>query len=554
MKKSIFKKLVCLIMVVLIAVLSFPVSAAALSRGYYIDSVNGNDSGLGTELSPWKTTENLKNVSLEAGDGIYFKRGGEYYCELTLTCEGTEELPIRITSYGDASAAPACLYTLHKTEVLRLFDCSYVTVENLEITAPNGGGIWIDAYNKTSVGITLRNLNMHNMPNGKMTSRDNLGAGAAGARACVMVKGLVARSRYAVNDLTITDCEMYDCGNGISVWGSWNDQQDAWCEFEEIDPIFNTGLLIENVFFHDMMAEALVVGMCDGALVTNCRSINCCQDKGVDENGKILFYNAAMWFWGSINSTIEHTEIAGQQMVGDGMTVDFDSYCHNCMYQYVYSHDNTRFVVNNPFYDGHKNNVVRYCLSVNDNRGENNLACRKEGEYGLMFYNNTLVNCSDYYLKNIYNSVIANNIFVMNEGSRFKYKSDDLKHNNDFSNNCIYGQNNPLMDLSAVKCNPGFSGTDYTDVNSFTLSKDSPLIGAGKKIEGAPEKDFFGNEITSDNIGCYGGNGTETEYDRDLFIVRIFRFIKNVFANLFDDISYETNRLYKKFLKWIGMK
>lgn len=551
MKKGIFKKLVCLIMVVLIAVLSVPVNAAELARGYYIDSVNGSDSGLGTKLSPWKTTANLASVQLEAGDGIYFKRGGEYYCELTLTCEGTKDLPIVITSYGDEGAAPACLYTLHKTEVLRLFDCSYVTVEDLEITAPNGGGIWIDAYTRTSVGITLNKLNMHNMPNGKMSGRDNLGAGAAGARACVMVKGLVARSRYAVNDLTITNCEMYDCGNGISVWGSWNDHQDAWCEFDEIDPIFNTGLLVENVFFHDMMAESIIVGICDGALVTNCRSINCCQDEGVDENGKIKFYNAAMWFWGSINSTIEHTEIAGQQMVGDGMAVDFDSYCHNCTYQYIYSHDNTRFVVNNPMYDGHKNNVVRYCLSVNDNRGENKLACRSEGEYGLQFYNNTLVNCSDYGFKNLYNATVANNIFVMNEGSRFEYDlSQNRNSNNDFSNNCIYGINNPLVDTSAVKCNPGFSGDDYSDMNSFTLSKDSPLIGAGKEIEGAPENDFFGNKITSNNIGCYGGEGTDTEYKDDLFIVKISKFFKS----LGTVISYEALRLYKKILKWVGLR
>lgn len=536
MKKSIGFKFIGFFMALLMLLLSIPVGALDGDGGYYIDSVLGSDSNLGTRLSPWKTTERLKDVQLEPGEGIYFKRGGEYFCELTLTCEGTKQMPIKIASYGDEAEAPALLYTIHNTEVLRLFDCSYVTVENLEIIAPNGGGIWIDALNRTSEGITLNNLDMHNMPNGKMTGRDNLGAGAAGARACVMVKGLVARSRYAVNDLTITNCEMYDCGNGISVWGSWNDQQDAWCEIDEIDPIFNTGLYIENVYFHDMMAEALVIGICDGALVTNCRAINCCQDEGVDENGKIMFYNAAMWFWGSVNSTIEHTEIAGQKEVGDGMTVDFDSYCHNCTYQYIYSHDNMRFVTNNPMYDGHRNNTVRYCLSVNDNKGESNLACRSEGEYGLMFYNNTLVNCGSYRLKNIYNSVVANNIFVMKDGSFFEYTKEDLGRNNDYSNNCIYGQNNPLVDLSAIKCNPGFSGTDYSDPNSFTLSKDSPLIGAGKEIEGAPSVDFFGNEISSTNIGCYGGDGTDAEYSRDLLIVRIFRFIKNLFRNIIREI------------------
>ncbi len=35
------------------------------------------------------------------------------------------------------------------------------------------------------------------------------------------------------------------------------------------------------------------------------------------------------------------------QNLGVGMTVDFDSGTNNCTYQYIYSHDNQRFIVNN---------------------------------------------------------------------------------------------------------------------------------------------------------------------------------------------------------------
>ena len=261
------------------------------------------------------------------------------------------------------------LYTNNKTEVFKLFDCSYITISNLHIKAENGGGIWIDTLNQTSEGIIIDNVYFTDMQNYKVHSRDDFSNGAAAARAAVIVKGLPARSRYAVNDLTIRNCEVYNCANGFMIWGSWNDSQTPWCEEDEIDPVYNTGLLIEKCYFHEMDAEAVIVGMCDGALVTNCRAINCCQGEGVDENGEIEYFTAAMWFWGSENSTIQYCEIAGQKNVGDGMAIDFDSHTNNCTYQYIYSHDNMRFMCNNANYSGQHNNTVRYCLSVNDGGG-----------------------------------------------------------------------------------------------------------------------------------------------------------------------------------------
>ena len=544
MKNKVFKKLTAVFLTVLMVVLAISVSAESFCEVYYIDSVSGDDLNSGkTQSDAWKSTENLKTLELDKGDSVLFKRGGEYFCELTLSLEGSEDAPITIGAYGDEDASLPHLYTDNRAEVFRLFDCSYLTVENLEITAHNGGGIWIDAYNKTSVGITLQGLDMHDMQNYKVYGRDDFGNGAAASRACVMVKGLPAKSRYAVNDLTITDCEMYDCGNGTIIFGSWNDEQNPWCEFEEIDPIYNEGVLIENVYYHDMDAEAAVIGICDGALVTHCRSINCCQGEGTDENGKVLYYTAAMWFWGSENSTIEYTEIAGQKNVGDGMTVDFDSYSNNCTYQYIYSHDNVRFVCNNPFYDGHKNNTVRYCLSVNDNKGRNAIACRSEGEWGLKFYNNTIVNSDDFQLRNLYNSVFANNIITFKEGAYFIYDGDAvISKGNKFYNNCYFGCNKPLTDLFAYNINPGFSGTDETDINSFTLSAASPLIGKGKVIEGAPDIDFFGNKITSNNVGCYGGNGTDTPYKRTFLICRILNFFKYLLNRIKQDLIYLINK------------
>ena len=181
---------------------------------YYIDSVNGDDSNSGTDIdSPVKTIGGLKNPDIKAGTHFLFKNGGEYDCAVTLTCNGTKENPIVISSYGEGEKA--ILKTNEKTEVFRFFDCSYITVSNLHIKAPNGGGIWIDTLNQTSEGIVIDNIYFTDMQNYRVTNRDDFLYCSSGARAAVMVKGLPARSRYAVNDLTIKNCEVFNCGNGF---------------------------------------------------------------------------------------------------------------------------------------------------------------------------------------------------------------------------------------------------------------------------------------------------------------------------------------------------
>lgn len=505
---------------------------------YYLDSVNGDDSNSGTDInSPVKTISGLKISEITAGTHFLFKNGGEYDCAVTLTCSGTKENPVVISSYGEGEKA--ILKTDEHTDVFRLFDCSYVTISDIHIKAPNGGGIWIDTLNQTSYGIVIDNVYFTDMQNFTVTSRDNFSNGAADARAAVMVKGLPSRSRYAVNDLTIKNCEVYNCANGFIIWGSWNDEQAPWCENEEdIDPIYNEGLLIEGCYFHEMDAEAVVVGICDGALVTNCRAINCCQGPGVDENGEILYYTAAMWFWGSENSTIQYCEIAGQKNVGDGMAVDFDSHTNNCTYQYIYSHDNMRFICNCPNYSGHNNNTVRYCLSVNDNGGRSRLSANP-GEHGLNFYNNTIVNCGDFYMLDMYNSVIANNIIIPAEGCAVAYDmADYFRDGNIFTSNCYYNTATPLCDITSLNTVPGFASNDFSLPESFELSADSPLIGAGVEIEGNDlETDIFGNKITSNNIGCYGGSGEDVEYEGEGLIEKIIRLCKNIFERILREIK-----------------
>ena len=529
--KRFVKTLACVLCAVIMVSAFLPLMPVrAAGTAYYIDSPFGSDE-TGNGLSPetaWRTVPVLESITLQPGDRVLFRSGGVYECNLRFeNCVGTPEMPILITSYGEGEKP--LLTTDAPTEVMRLFDCSYVTVSGLEITAPNGGGVWIDALTRESEGITLQDLSVHNIQNYKVNARDPLSGGAAPARACVMVKGLPARTLFPVNGLTVTGCEFYDCGNGISLWGAydqslgspWNDD-----EFSELGPVYNENALVENCDFYDMDAEAIIVGICKDALVTRCRMIDCCQGEGVDDNGEVLYYTAAAWFWGSEYSTIEYCEIAGQKNVGDGMTVDFDSQSNHCVYQYIYSHDNVRFMCNNAKTSPQVGNVVRYCLSVNDNKGRNKL-CGGPGEKEMLFYNNTIIGSQRFDFDGLYDSYFVNNIIVMEDGYRL---NTDLAayftNGNVISDNCYYNCVSGLLAGTKYNTVPGFTGTDAEDPASYTLCAGSPLIGTGYRMDDGCTEDFFGNPIESCNIGCYMGTGTSAPYQRETLIEKLFRTVR----------------------------
>ena len=506
MKK--LKKAVCILLCMTLTAACGVYCASAAGRDYYYDAVAGNDENDGTESSPWKSVDG-HNCTITAGTRFLFKRGGTYDVCATLSASGTADAPIVIGAWGEGDKP--VLTCAGRESVLTLLDCDYITVRDVEITAHDGGGIWIDTREKASTGFVIDNVTFRDMQNDRvMTSRDDFSSGAAGARAAVMVKGLPARSLWPVSDLRITNCEVCDAGNGMIVWGANKEPNYEVA----IDPVFDTGVRIENCAFHDMDAEAIVLGMCDGAFVTNCSAIRTCLGRGVDEDGNILYYTAPMWFWGSVNSTFDHCEIAYSENVGDGMAVDFDTYSHRCTYQYIYSHDNMRFMCNNPRLDGHYDNTVRYCLSVNDNRGKARLASPStQNEYGFRFYNNTIVNCADLFVIGMRNGLFANNIIVNTDGTRVKFDTfSRLSRGNTIRANAYYGSVLPIGDPFGRYVDPLFAGTDAADAQSFVLCDRSPLLGKGIAIEDDLREDFFGNPLTdTPNIGCYAGAGVPSD-------------------------------------------
>ena len=96
MKKSV--KITSLIMAIVIMMSSLCIFAFAEDDKiyYYIDSIDGNDTNSGlTEAEAVKSIAGLKDLIIGPGTHFLFRRGGEYECEVTLTCNGTKENPDR---------------------------------------------------------------------------------------------------------------------------------------------------------------------------------------------------------------------------------------------------------------------------------------------------------------------------------------------------------------------------------------------------------------------------------------------------------------------------
>lgn len=74
---------------------------------YYIDSIDGDDANSGTSAdNAVKSIAGLKDLNIGPGTHFFFRSGGEYECAVTLTCSGTKENPVVITSYGEGEDVP----------------------------------------------------------------------------------------------------------------------------------------------------------------------------------------------------------------------------------------------------------------------------------------------------------------------------------------------------------------------------------------------------------------------------------------------------------------
>ena len=545
--KNFFSVVLCLALFVSVNPVAF---AEDVGTTYYIDSFGGNDGNSGTaESSAWKTLAKASSVVYAAGDKILLKAGSVFNGTFRAQGGGTAENPVTVDAYGDT--ASLALPVVRSDEDVILFDIRNVSgwcVRNLEFTAPNGKGVYITADGSgMTTDITVQNCVFHDIYYRRCESY-------SGGYCPIMLSssGPTARLR----NITLKDCNIYDCAYGVNMGGLTREWTPQW--FKTPEESYNTGYRIEGVNFNNILYDGIIICSVYDMVIRDCALIR----TSLNED----YYTAPMWSHHASNYLVENCEIAGSTNTLDGMAVDFDGWTTDAMYQYVYSHDNVRFIRNCCYdnYTKNENCTVRYCLSVNDNKGDNSMAQLltagieyNEGEKAVYmdnfkFYNNTMINASSIDFKDLRNAYIANNIFTGNFTMEYRMarkavdeetgKAYRRQFEGVFSNNCFWGTGYPFSAKKNFICDPGFVGTDLSDKNSFKLSSTSALLGKGIQVEDdMGTQDLYGNPVGArHNIGCYDGAGESDAAPASLF-KRILNRVQTALGMVVNLCNYLSN-------------
>ncbi|GGJ48560.1 discoidin domain-containing protein [Streptomyces brasiliensis] len=237
-------------------------------------------------------------------------------------------------------------------------------------------------------------------------------------------------------------------------------------------------------------------------------------------NGFLKRYDAvscALYLWAGADSTMQYNEVyGGPDNEYDGTPWDLEYTNFNVTYQYNYSHDNAAGWM--AYMGNSSNSVARYNLSVNDNGVlvKNMLSTNYSPTY---FANNTFVYDGadlDYVHDETFLSRVhfLNNIFynTSKTAPTTWYRRTGALRQAVFANNDYYeasGKHSAQepADPDGLRADPKFTGdpADYVTgagvdrirkaAAHFSLSKDSPLIDAGRYNAHLGTADFLGTHL-----------------------------------------------------------
>jgi hypothetical protein len=483
---------------------------AAKAATYYVDSVSGSDSNNGTSTStPWRTIPHVNGKVFQPGDQILFKRGSVWTGRLTPKGSGVNGNPIVVGAYG--TGAKPVINGGGATQAVALWDNSYVTIRDLEITndAPNVGvrdGIRVTAKNGIQRGIKILNNDIHDVHG----TSDRNGSLYHNAAIYFVTEDTGSGGGFA--DILVEGNTVYDvtCIGLYTKPASYHTPQSG---------LLTTNLVIRNNLFDRTGADHIVVGGAVNPLIEH----NAGYDAGA--LGANYGYAAGIWPWKCDGSTIQFNEVARTQNelavanLGDGQAFDVDLSTFGVhILQYNYSHDNVGGILltmpdhgENP---PEKTVIFRYNISVNDGR-DTHSGCQFNVNPNALaqtveIYNNVIYSNlpEGFKVKDILGSHYFNNIFHVKNGI---YPS-----NPEFSNNCYYNHLPDVVDPYKVLADPKFvgplptgpAGDGYSGSNfdRFKIQSSSPCINQGRTIAGNGGRDFWNNNLYAGGYADIGAH------------------------------------------------
>jgi len=506
---------------------------------YYIDATNGNDTNPGNSITaPWQTIAKVNSTKFSPGDSVLFKCG-EIWSGVSLhpLGSGTPGRPIVISKYGTGNLPKIIADTLgiHNLQAVYIFNQQYITISNLDVTNNYAAtmsdtlvtyGVHVVGNNAGVLkGISIRNMVVHDVT-GALGSKPESGG---------IFCQITGTSTVTIFDsLIIEGCKIYNVDrtgiSTISSWAGrdingdygtapWRPSTHVYIRYNRIDSAAGNSIIIRN-------AQSPVV-----------------EHNIVWKSGKLYTGNAIFTF-NCNDALVQYNEVAYTVYNPgdvDASALDGDYRCHRTVFQYNYTHDNDggfAVAVSAPtttlpatFDDS---TVFRYNISQND--GHHNGGGNNEGQVfaitgqttNTFFYNNTIYSSKDfnYFVLerpwggsgSVYPDAtfFYNNIFYINKANpSFAFQNST---NNVFDYNDYYepqGGSHPVDNHSLSSdpqfVNPGKADTGFASLSGYKILSSSPCINSGITINGAPQFDFYNNQVPYNSItdrGAYEFSGT----------------------------------------------
>ncbi|POH60144.1 hypothetical protein [Arthrobacter glacialis] len=501
------------------ALLTSTMDTVGTATTYYVDCA-ATTNGVGTKASPYDGVRNMNLTAvLKPGDAVAFKRGSSCVGQVHAQYSGTAAAPITYGSYG--VGANARIEANGNETAFWVKDSEYVTVQDLELSAMGDGksarrGVWVQATNTGDRhGITLQRLNIHDV-RGQMPSTMGgaLPAGKySGASGGIVVEALGTTTATEFPDLLIQNNTIVNVDReGIYLWSNW-------CMRPELVAFWSgqlctapwhpiTGSVIRNNVLRSIGGDGIAPMTAQDTLV----EYNTLEGFHLRSGG----YNAGMWSANSVDVTFQHNDTSRGHSQLDGMSYDVDHSSQGMLFQYNRSHDNEGgFFLICPYGNNMpgeaKDFTIRYNLSVNDHY-TSFWVCNSGAKNGQIYNNTifipqtTIAGVTNHgVVKTIGNAApgsivlnFTNNIFTRQNTSVPVYWASSSQATITGSNN-LFNNVTPLPGAtSSLLTAPQLSLPSDAPANAsvFKPNTNSPVLGAGKVIPGAPERDFFGNKIT----------------------------------------------------------
>ncbi|MEV6104377.1 right-handed parallel beta-helix repeat-containing protein [Streptomyces sp. NPDC051940] len=480
-------------------------AAAADGTTYYVDCRGGSDGAAGTSAGDaWRTLGRANSVVLGPGDRVLFRRGTACTGTFAPQGSGAPGAPVAAGAYGSGAkpkikgAGARAAVLLENVQHWELRDLD-VSNSGAPTTTDRRSGVLVRLTDfGTGSHYVVDGVDVHDVNGADFKDPDPSGG------ILFVVRGTATPTRFdgiTVTDSTVRHVDRTGMGTASS-WGKRpehpNSSAPGWAP--------NTDIRFERNTLEDLGGDGIVLQHGTDALV---------QHNLVDGfNMRSAGYNAGIWAWNFDRALYQFNEVTGGHGTRDSQAFDFDGGNNGNVYQYNYSHDNEGgfLLVCNGAGMTTSNNVFRYNVSVDDRNtaspyGVIAVVCGPSAN--TQVYNNTIVaNEPGYAMVSTNNAggvTFRNNVFASAVPGGLPIKDSA----NTYANNLYWGVTGiPAGDTAAVVADPRLADATPDSPQGLRLRTGSPALGAGTVIDGAGDRDYYGNPLAvPPNIGAYQGGG-----------------------------------------------